>query len=404
MELDVQVPSHWPAGAKILFVDEAPGKDDVDAKRGFVGSGGRLIQRACTVAGIPWESCGHAYIVKRGLGSGKKFEEELYETIEEPIYTPTGKLSKRKQKTTLWTAEMEEWIDRSAAEFREFNPNLIVASGYETLCAITAISRVADYRGSVVESRGSFARPDGNSFKVLATQRPSKIVTGSVGDFWILAHDLKKAKREAEFAEIRREGYAETIAPTLAQCIAALRDIATLQLPWTLDVETRAGTLACFAVATRYPEGIGSTCIPIQTPTGPYWKPEEELQIWEVMRETASSNPYFCNQNVEYDIYYLLRYGVEPSGVWMDTMLAHSILYPEFPKGLDFLCSFYLDDVVYYKGEGRSWSDGDRDEELWQYNIKDAVFTLRVMEKIDEELRKRGWHEAYHGSASMLRV
>jgi hypothetical protein len=81
----------------------------------------------------------------------------------------------------------------------------------------------------------------------------------------------------------------------------------------------------------------------------------------------------------------------------MDTMLAHSILHPEFPKGLDFLCSFYLDDVVYYKGEGRDWSAGDRDEELWAYNTKDDAFTLRVVEEIDKELIRRGMYERYHG-------
>ena len=80
-------------------------------------------------------------------------------------------------------------------------------------------------------------------------------------------------------------------------------------------------------------------------------------------------------------------------------MLAHSILHPEFPKGLDFLCSFYLDDVVYYKGEGRDWGAGDRDEELWAYNCKDDAFTLRVVEAIDKELIRRGMWEMYHGGA-----
>ncbi|MGH9427687.1 MAG: hypothetical protein ACRD2L_15455, partial [Terriglobia bacterium] len=95
----------------------------------------------------------------------------------------------------------------------------------------------------------------------------------------------------------------------------------------------------------------------------------------------------------------LLRYGVEPSGVYMDTMLAHSILYPELPKGLDFLCSWYLDDVCYYKGEGRNWGAGDRDEELWEYCNKDAAFTLRVVEAEDRELLQRGMFEMYHGKA-----
>jgi len=73
-------------------------------------------------------------------------------------------------------------------------------------------------------------------------------------------------------------------------------------------------------------------------------------------------------------------------------MLAHSILYPEFPKGLDFLCSFYLDDVVYYKGKSTK-----TDIETWTRASEDAVYTLRIVEKIDEELKRRGMWEMYHG-------
>ncbi len=172
---------------------------------------------------------------------------------------------------------------------------------------------------------------------------------------------------------------------------------------FALDVETRAGTLACFSIASRDPEDgmIHAFAVPLQTPEGPYWRPEDEMEIWAALANTARNNPHLCNQNVEYDIYYLLRYGVEPSGVWMDTMLAHSVLYPEFPKGLDFLCSWYLDDVVFYKGEGRNWTAGDRDPQLWEYCCKDSAFTLRIVEKQDEELKRRGMWEAYHGKEAL---
>lgn len=166
---------------------------------------------------------------------------------------------------------------------------------------------------------------------------------------------------------------------------------------FTLDVETRAGTLACFGIASRDERGLYAFCVPLQTTTGGYWTPAEECQIWKELSHAASLNPNLCNQNLEYDLYYLLCYGIEPAGVYMDTMLAHSVLHPEFPKGLDFLCSYYLDDVQYYKGEGRDWSAGDRDEDLWAYNCKDDAFTLRVVEEIDKELIRRNMYEQYHG-------
>ena len=85
----------------------------------------------------------------------------------------------------------------------------------------------------------------------------------------------------------------------------------------------------------------------------------------------------------------------------MCTMLAHSILSPELPNRLAFLLSWYLDDVVYYKGEGKDTDDrdarGTTDEELWKYNIKDDVQTLRLVEAIDRKLKQRGLWEMYHG-------
>lgn len=393
--LEIQVPPSYPLGCKIVFVGEAPGKEEVDAKEGFVGAAGRALQRACSIAGLEWSQCGKTNIAKR-RPSDNKFKEAFYETIEEPIYTPTGKLSKKTRKVTQPTAELRAWQANLVEELRQQRVNLVVAMGNEALETLTGVTGITNYRGSILPTLY-----DPNC-KVLACEHPSYILRGNHRDFWILAHDLKKAKREMEFPEVRREPYVAMIAPELTKnWILDLLELVRKfpDMKWTLDVETRAGTLACFAIAFQGEDAQPTAfCIPIQTTSGAYWSPQEEMEIWRALYETCNSNPNLCNQNIEYDIYYLLRYGVEPSGVWMDTMLAHSILYPEFPKGLDFLCSFYLDDVVYYKGEGRNWGAGDRDPELWEYCCKDAVYTLRVVEKIDEELKRRGLHEAYHGA------
>lgn len=398
MNLDVQVPATYPDNCRIVFVGEAAGKEEADAKQGWVGPAGRCLEKACNLAGIDFRSIGRSNVVKR-RPPDNKFRECFYETSQEPIYTPTGKLSKKTKKVERKTQELVEWETALAEELIQQQPNLVVACGNQALDAIVGHQGITDYRGSVLGSR--FERSPGTPFKVLAVEHPSYIIRGNTRDFWILAHDLKKAKREMEFPEVRRELYESWSDPEhsldhiLFQLQLLQKEPSTL---WTLDVETRAGTLACFAIGYKTEVGrIRAFCVPIQTTSGPYWSPEDELKIWRALHETLKSNSFLCNQNIEYDIYYLLRYGCEPSGVWQDTMLAHSILYPEFPKGLDFLCSWYLEDVVYYKGEGRNWNAGDRDPQLWEYCCQDAVYTLRVVEKIDEELKQRGLWEAYHG-------
>jgi uracil-DNA glycosylase len=414
VELQITVPAIYPEGCKIVFIGEAPGEEEESMGEGWVGAAGKVLQRAAQVAGIPWATVGRSNVAKR-RPPGNRFKECFYETVEEPIYTKTGKLSKKTKKIVRPTREYHYWVDALRLELRARSPNLVVACGNEALEAITGLSGVTNYRGSIL--------PDawGDSHKVLAAEHPSYIIRGGGGKqldlageasgqgklfrFWILAHDLKKAKREMEFGEIRREPYISSPDPQhtlwfVIRELGVLRDCN--ETKWTLDVETRAGTLACFSIGYKLEtEGAWRTfCIPIQTTSGPYWTPTEELEIWRALRETVQANPNLCNQNIEYDIYYLLRYGVEPSGVYMDTMLAHSILYPEFPKSLGFLCSFYLDDVSYYKTEEDDRGDTKvrNDQELWEYCCKDAVHTRRIVDKIDEELRRRGLFEFYHGA------
>jgi len=426
----ITVPSIYPEGCKIVVIGEAPGREEenwskcprcaceqdssgqcrtchqaivLPASQGWVGAAGRCLQKACKVAGLDWSKIGRSNVAKRRpFADSNKFEEAFWETIEEPIYTKTGKLAKRGHKITRKTKELLEYESELAQELRTHNPNLVVAAGNHALEAVTGLTGITNYRGSIVGSQREIHRADGHTFKVLAVEHPSYIIRGNPADFWVLARDLQKAKREAVFPEIRRTPWKAESNPNqdATSIYAHFKTIASNpEIKWTLDVETRAGTLACYAVGYRVPRSheLVAVCVPIQTTSGAYWRPEQEVELWEALNETARANPFLCNQNVEYDIYYLLRYGVEPSGIYMDTMLAHALLFPELPKSLDFLCSWYLDDVVYYKGEGRNWSEGDRDPELWEYNCKDAAFTLQCVEAIDMELHKRGWWERYHG-------
>src|SRR3990167_8532788 len=392
--LNIDCPPTYPPGCKVVFVGEAPGKEEVYAKEGFVGPVGKCLQRACGLAGIEWLQVGRTNVAKR-RPPDNKFKEAFYETVEEPIYTKTGKLSKVAKKIVRPTEEYLQWVSALRSELQVSHPNLIVACGNEALEALTGQSGITDYRGSILPDKW------GDNLKVLAVEHPSYIIRGNLADFWILVHDLKKAKREMEFPKIQRESYIIYPNPDLDLVLGFLARLAAHNdIKWTLDIETRAGTLACFAIAFIWPGCASPTtfCIPIQTTSGPYWSLDDELEIWRALYETTRANSLLCNQNIEYDIDYLLRYGIEPSGVYLDTMLAHSLLYPEFPKGLDFLCSFYLDDVVYYKWMGSDQVTGyTKDEELWERCCKDAVYTLRIVDKIDNSLKERGLFKFYHG-------
>lgn len=395
----VDCPSTYPPDCKVVFVGEGPGLEEARQREGWVGPAGKCLQRAAGLAGIDWTMVGKANVTKRYTGK-TPFQEAFYETIEEPTYTKTGKLSKKAKKVVRPTQEYHEWIDLLVSELQSTSVNLVVACGEQALKAITGFSGITNYRGSILPSQ--FGQNNGNVLKILAVEHPSYILRGNLGDFWILAHDLRKAKREMEFPEIKREPISLMPNPTYSEIIESMHWLETHPTEhWTLDFETHkyTGTPKCFAIGYASSLGVGfcAFAVGIQDTTGPVWSSKQELEIWTALRSMARANPFYSNQNAPFDIYHMLRYGVEPSGVWMDTMLAHSILYPEFPKSLAFQLSLYFDDIVYYKSDDEEFGYNYPFPELKLYCAKDAAYTRRLVPRLDEELEKKGLYEAYHG-------
>jgi DNA polymerase I-like protein with 3'-5' exonuclease and polymerase domains len=90
-----------------------------------------------------------------------------------------------------------------------------------------------------------------------------------------------------------------------------------------------------------------------------------------------------------FDLEYLFDYGLEPSGIYMDTMLSHSLLYPVFPKSLAFLCAMYTE-MPYYKDEGKVSNPKIDLTTLHEYNNKDTIATLWCAQEIAKQLKQRG--------------
>ena len=98
-------------------------------------------------------------------------------------------------------------------------------------------------------------------------------------------------------------------------------------------------------------------------------------------------------QNIKYDAEVLFRHGVELKGIHFDTMIASYVINPGLRQhNLDYLAQHYLNhkmipyhDVV-VKGKGDDFS-GVTVEEAMAYSCEDADMTLRLMHKLDKELK-----------------
>jgi DNA polymerase I-like protein with 3'-5' exonuclease and polymerase domains len=124
----------------------------------------------------------------------------------------------------------------------------------------------------------------------------------------------------------------------------------------------------------------------------------EEIQIWEavakIMQDTRIRK---CNQNILFDADALLfRNKVGFSGRFDDTMSAANLVYPDFPKGLDFLTSIYTR-IPYYKDEGKIWFKGMGTDinAFYRYSCQDSAVSIEIMDRLDNELDSKGHRETY---------
>lgn len=348
-----EVKSVGPEHARIMLVGEAPGAEEEKLGEPFVGYSGRILTGCLQEAGIRREDCRITNVV-RTRPPNNNFEV-FYE----------GKGAKRKP-----SAELVKAYDRLRCEIASCQPNIVVCLGAEALKAVTPHASITNHRGSVL------ATPYG---KVIPAFHPAFILRD-----WtarpVLVFDLRKALRESGFAEVRRQPLRLYTNPTKDQVRAYLEECYASRTV-SFDVETESGQITCIAFSCT-PET--SLCIPFWFGTsGSLWPEGDEQEIWQEIKAILE-DPEVTKiaQNGTYDCEILKSvYGIHVQGFQWDTMLMAHVLYPELPKGLDFLTSIYTD-IPYYKDKLKT----DDRQEYWEYNAKDALATLRVYQAQRKEL------------------
>jgi DNA polymerase I-like protein with 3'-5' exonuclease and polymerase domains len=116
------------------------------------------------------------------------------------------------------------------------------------------------------------------------------------------------------------------------------------------DIEVMNDQVSCISFAPTPTECMS---IPFITHGEDYFSPEQEAQVWRAIGKVLE-NPSIMKigQNVIFDCTFLfMRHGIRTRPAHC-TMIAQGLLYPDLPKGLDFITSTYTKEP-YYKEEGK---------------------------------------------------
>jgi DNA polymerase I-like protein with 3'-5' exonuclease and polymerase domains len=263
------------------------------------------------------------------------------------------------------------------------------------------------WRGSILSSEVG---------KVIPTIHPAAILR-DYGDKPIFELDLRRVVVEAKTREIQIPRPRFILAPTkqevfnwIGHCTEQHRvayDIETV--PYRSDdPNNRSFLVRCLGLARSADEAI---CIPFMSDPSQYrmgsgliphdgnaagsftshYTEDDEYEILRAI-DWLLNNPRIRKtaQNSPFDSYRLARqFGIFVRGLDLDTMYAWHCLYPELPKGLDFLCSV-LTPFPYYSDYNNAV-----DREVWVYNGYDCVSTWLSAERIEVELKEQGLWEVY---------
>ena len=361
-----------PCPARIMIVGEAPGVEDARRGEPFVGHSGLELSRMLSEAGIPRNACFITNFIRVPPPEG---DVSLFFAKSKKDITPHHFAIRDKQVLKpVW-----EGLDLLKREIEMCQPHVIIALGNAALWALTGKWGITSWRGSMLQTDLDLAldyKP-----KVLPTYSPSSVLRQ-----WswrpICVTDLRRAKGMAESRELIRPDYQFLIRPDFGQAMSVLTQlhdqVQRAPLKLSIDIETRAGHIACIGIAWNKLQAI---CIPLlcaERAAG-YWSEAEELEIhWLLYKLLTHPNARGVGQNFLYDAQYFHRHLLYTPRLSSDTMLAQHVCFSNLPKGLDFLSSMYCDFHEYWKDDGKTWDEKTGEDQLWEYNCKDAVITYEV--------------------------
>ena len=388
-----------PLDARIMLVGESWGEQEARQKRPFVGATGELLEQLLLESKLPPKSeCFITNVVPR-----KPQDNEMFR-----FFTPTG-VAKGTHMPDVRGLYPQPFVMQGVANvlkcIDEVKPEIVVGFGAYALWALTQSSfSVGDKEGykvptGIVDWRGSqlyIDRPWGR-VPFMPTIHPA-----AVFETWpwryLIKHDLSVRVRERRnrWAPPRRE---LKIRPTASEAVEVLQRLrlraiaAPLEL--AVDIETRAGQIACIALAWNDRDAI---CIPLLCTerNDGYFPEHEEIAVVGLIRKLLTHrNVRVIGQNFLYDLQYLATDWLIKPRLYFDTMLAHHVCWPgggnpDKPqatsgiqrKGLHALSSFYCDHHVYWKDEGKSWETWMPEEQLWTYNCTDAIKTFECAQEL----------------------
>jgi uracil-DNA glycosylase family 4 len=377
-----------PTDARVVVLGEAPGQEEANEGKPFVGPSGRLL----------WDQ----FFARAGI----RRDQCLLTNVH-------WELPPKKTWDSIPEAELGKFDSTTMNVICEKERDVIIAIGGHALdFLMTGTAKVPrKKRMSITRWRGSLLSSEKYFDSTLTSRLPSPcwaipmihpsavLRTGGYGDATdegagrtglhyraLCIHDAARAYQainDSSFVPPERTVmHAGNASPDdIIGKLKAMQD--DVETPIAFDIETYAQTITCMGLATN-----ADSAIVIPLTEAPNWLQSQKAYALSLVSDILCGPAPKIGQNLDYDVQYLARMGIPVGNVWMDTAVAHSILYPELPHDLGLLSSLYTLQP-YFKDMRKDVPTDIYNEQQWEYNGLDCCVTWEVGMKLEHELRNQ---------------
>lgn len=325
-----------PRDAKIAIVGEAFGEQEDMTKIPFIGNAGQELTRLLNDADINRATC-----FLTNVFAARPQDNKLDHWCASKKEVGKDYILPHLRQGKYIRPEYLVELARLKEELETVRPNLIVAMGGTATWAILQMPGIGKIRGAIAEAvlvKG---------VKVLPTFHPSYLFK-VFADRPIVVADLMKAKREAEFPEIRRPQRFVLFNPALSDIATWIKEQSPYAKHMAVDIETYAGQIKMIGFAPSRRHTLVIPFVDFGRVGRNYWATiEEELLAWNYVQILLDLPCEKIFQNGLFDLQYLCRAGLTVRNCAQDTMLMHHAIYSETRKSLGFLGSLYTDEPAW---------------------------------------------------------
>lgn len=314
--------------AKIAIVGDYTSAFDDNALKPFQGAGGQILEQCLHLAGLIRGEVYLTHVIKSK--PTKRYPPKSRDgAFAEYFLEGRG----------IFTAEGQNHVAELYEELDSTDANVIVACGKAASVALAGVTALTAKRGYVHPSIGLSEQR-----KVIPAHHPGQAVRGMFTYRHMITCDLKKAKVESGFRELIRPQRTLIYEYSNVEEALAWLEYFRGKSPLSVDIEVINFEVSCINLSCSPDLG----CV---IPVADRWDEDEEFLIWKKLAEIlGNESTEKVLQNSIFDIQFMLsRYGLEIRGIIRDTMIGHSCMFPELPKGLGFLGSIYCGAQAYWK-------------------------------------------------------